>query len=141
MEETDMHYCSHLSCHLLQRSAKRFKNTELADLHLIYGLAEENTRAEERLCRERNPQRDCPGSPDIVRVRYFVRGGIVWPPLPKWNHPHTLPILPQSSPICLKDAQFNLRPKNISINTKFRGPIKLHLRDTSETFVLWGARP
>ncbi|GFX41771.1 hypothetical protein TNCV_388841 [Trichonephila clavipes] len=39
---------------------ERFKNTKLADMHLIYGLAEGYTRTAERLHHERYPQRDAP---------------------------------------------------------------------------------
>ncbi|GFX15604.1 hypothetical protein TNCV_2130921 [Trichonephila clavipes] len=53
-------YRSYLSCHCPQRSMERFTNTELVDMHLIYGLAEGNARATESLCHKRYPQRDAP---------------------------------------------------------------------------------
>ncbi|GFS78084.1 hypothetical protein TNCV_4548731 [Trichonephila clavipes] len=59
-KETDMYYCNHLSCHHPQRSMERFTNTELVDMPLIYGLAEGNARAAERLYRKRLPQRVAP---------------------------------------------------------------------------------
>ncbi|GFU17802.1 hypothetical protein TNCV_722171 [Trichonephila clavipes] len=37
---------------------KRFKSTDLVDVHLIYELAERNVRSAERLYRERYPQND-----------------------------------------------------------------------------------
>ncbi|GFS62139.1 hypothetical protein TNCV_476881 [Trichonephila clavipes] len=55
-----MHCRSYLSCHRLQKSIERFTNTKLADMHLIYGLAEGNAREAKRLYRERYPQRDTP---------------------------------------------------------------------------------
>ncbi|GFS60651.1 hypothetical protein TNCV_5073811 [Trichonephila clavipes] len=39
---------------------EHFTNTELADMRLIYVLAEGNARAADRLCRERYPPRDAP---------------------------------------------------------------------------------
>ncbi|GFV57134.1 DUF4817 domain-containing protein [Trichonephila clavipes] len=54
------HALPHLSCPRQQRGLEGFKNTELADMHLIYGLADGNTRAAERLYRGRYPQRDVP---------------------------------------------------------------------------------
>ncbi|GFV01109.1 hypothetical protein TNCV_1010301 [Trichonephila clavipes] len=39
-------------------SNERFTNTKLADMHLIYGLAEGNARSAGRLQHERYPQRD-----------------------------------------------------------------------------------
>ncbi|GFX81788.1 histone-lysine N-methyltransferase SETMAR [Trichonephila clavipes] len=53
-----MHYHSRLICHRQQRVMEHFINKDLADMHLIYELAEGNTRATERLYRERYPQRD-----------------------------------------------------------------------------------
>ncbi|GFV50732.1 hypothetical protein TNCV_2213931 [Trichonephila clavipes] len=44
-----MHYRSHLSCHRPQRSMESFTNTELADIHQIYGLAEGNAPTTEIL--------------------------------------------------------------------------------------------
>ncbi|GFW68802.1 adenosine 3'-phospho 5'-phosphosulfate transporter 1 [Trichonephila clavipes] len=55
-----LHHHSHFSCHCPQRNMECFANTELADMHLIPGLAEGNARATEKLKRERNPQRDAP---------------------------------------------------------------------------------
>ncbi|GFV86159.1 hypothetical protein TNCV_671561 [Trichonephila clavipes] len=57
-QETDIHYRNNLSCHHLQRSMERFTNTELTDMHLIYGLVEGNARAAERLYCERYLKRD-----------------------------------------------------------------------------------
>ncbi|GFX16270.1 hypothetical protein TNCV_4705241 [Trichonephila clavipes] len=39
---------------------ERFINTELAEMHLIYGLAVGSSKAAEILYRERSPQRDAP---------------------------------------------------------------------------------
>lgn len=39
---------------------QRYTNTELADMHLVYGQADCNARAAQRLYRERYPQRDVP---------------------------------------------------------------------------------
>ncbi|GFU60192.1 hypothetical protein TNCV_4248961 [Trichonephila clavipes] len=58
LEETDLHYRSHLRYHRLQSSMERFTNTKLEDMHLIYGLAEGNARATERLYCKRFPQRN-----------------------------------------------------------------------------------
>ncbi|GFV65478.1 hypothetical protein TNCV_1737151 [Trichonephila clavipes] len=69
LEETDLHYRGHLSCHRTQSSMERFTNTKLADMQLIYGLAERNVRAAERLYRERYPQRDAL----VHRMSQFVR--------------------------------------------------------------------
>ncbi|GFV26664.1 hypothetical protein TNCV_4059841 [Trichonephila clavipes] len=55
-KEIDLHYVSHLSCQRSHRSMKRFTNTELADMYLIYGLTEGNARVAERLHHERDPQ-------------------------------------------------------------------------------------
>ncbi|GFT07618.1 storkhead-box protein 1 [Trichonephila clavipes] len=55
-----MHYRSHLTCRRPQRSMERFTNTKPADMHMIYGLVEENSQVAEKLYRERNPQREAP---------------------------------------------------------------------------------
>ncbi|GFT26536.1 hypothetical protein TNCV_3603831 [Trichonephila clavipes] len=55
---TDLHYRDCLRCHHPQRNMDRFTDTELADMHVIYGLAEGNVRAAERLDHERYPQGD-----------------------------------------------------------------------------------
>ncbi|GFV53343.1 transposable element Tc1 transposase [Trichonephila clavipes] len=51
---------SHLSFRSPHWSTGRITNIDLADMHLIYGLAEENARAEGRLYRERYHHRDAP---------------------------------------------------------------------------------
>ncbi|GFW93424.1 hypothetical protein TNCV_46271 [Trichonephila clavipes] len=51
---------SHLSFRSPQRNMGRITNIDLADMHLIYGLAEENARAAGRLYRERYHHRDAP---------------------------------------------------------------------------------
>ncbi|GFW81244.1 hypothetical protein TNCV_375921 [Trichonephila clavipes] len=60
LEETDLDYRSHFSCHRLQKNMERFTNTELADMHLIFGLTEGNAREAERLYHKKYPQRDAP---------------------------------------------------------------------------------
>ncbi|GFY18607.1 hypothetical protein TNCV_2398321 [Trichonephila clavipes] len=57
LEETDLHYRSHLSYHRRQKSMGRFPNTGLADMHLIYRSSERNARAAERLYHERYTQK------------------------------------------------------------------------------------
>ncbi|GFW28643.1 hypothetical protein TNCV_3713581 [Trichonephila clavipes] len=41
-KDTDPHYSSHVPCHHLLSSMQCFTNTELADMHLIYGLTVDN---------------------------------------------------------------------------------------------------
>ena len=60
IKEADLQSLSHLSCYRPQRSMKRFTNTKLEDMHLMYGLTEGNARAAARLYRERHLQRDTP---------------------------------------------------------------------------------
>ncbi|GFT28615.1 hypothetical protein TNCV_4832061 [Trichonephila clavipes] len=56
-KEINIYYRSHYSCLYPQRSMEHFTNNALADIHLIFGLAEENARVAERLYRKRHPQR------------------------------------------------------------------------------------
>ncbi|GFW23184.1 hypothetical protein TNCV_3802841 [Trichonephila clavipes] len=55
LEETDLYHRSHLGYHRSQSSIERFTNTELADVHMVYGLAEGNAQSTEILCGERYP--------------------------------------------------------------------------------------
>ncbi|GFW51697.1 hypothetical protein TNCV_1186291 [Trichonephila clavipes] len=52
-KEADLHYCTHLSCHLQQTS--NLYGT-MADTHLIYQLAEVNAQTAERLYRAQDHQ-------------------------------------------------------------------------------------
>ncbi|GFV68462.1 hypothetical protein TNCV_3129181 [Trichonephila clavipes] len=61
LEETDLNYLSHLSCLHPQSSMEHLTNTELADMYMVYGLAEGNARAVDRLYLERYPHRDASG--------------------------------------------------------------------------------
>ncbi|GFU94565.1 hypothetical protein TNCV_2645511 [Trichonephila clavipes] len=58
LEETGLHFRSHLRCYLLRSNMECFTNTELANMYLIYGLEEGIARIAERLYRKRYPQRD-----------------------------------------------------------------------------------
>ena len=59
-KEADLQSLNHLSCDRPQRSMDIFTNSELADMYLMYVLAEGNARAAARLYREKYPQRDVP---------------------------------------------------------------------------------
>ncbi|GFW51866.1 hypothetical protein TNCV_1187981 [Trichonephila clavipes] len=61
----------HLNYFRPQISMERFTNTELTDMHLIYGFSEGNARAEERLNCERHQQRDASDH----RISQFV---LIW---------------------------------------------------------------
>ncbi|GFW88765.1 hypothetical protein TNCV_4972581 [Trichonephila clavipes] len=52
-----MHYHSHLSCNRPNSRMQHPMNTELADMHLTYGLEEGNARTPERFSYERIPHR------------------------------------------------------------------------------------
>ncbi|GFV37234.1 hypothetical protein TNCV_2278081 [Trichonephila clavipes] len=53
-------------------SMEHFTNTELADMHLIYELAEGKARAAEILHRERYPQRDAPDHRMLQYRTHFI---------------------------------------------------------------------
>ncbi|GFW08509.1 hypothetical protein TNCV_2775311 [Trichonephila clavipes] len=57
--EIDLHHRSYCCCYEPQRSMERFTNTKLANMLLVYVLAEGNARAAaERMYRERYSQKD-----------------------------------------------------------------------------------
>ncbi|GFX48591.1 DUF4817 domain-containing protein [Trichonephila clavipes] len=49
---------------------EHFTNSELADMHPIFGLPEENARAAQRLYRKRYPQRNAPDHLMFVNLHH-----------------------------------------------------------------------
>ncbi|GFU25995.1 hypothetical protein TNCV_5104841 [Trichonephila clavipes] len=70
LAETNPHYHSHLNCHRLQRSMKRFTSTKLTDMRLIYELAEGNAQAARRLYLARYSQRDAPDRRIFINLHH-----------------------------------------------------------------------
>ncbi|GFX61186.1 hypothetical protein TNCV_4565811 [Trichonephila clavipes] len=63
---------SNLSFRSPQKSMGRFTNIDLADMHLIYGLAEENARAAGRWYRERSHHGDAPDRRIFTNLHHYL---------------------------------------------------------------------
>ena len=53
---------------------------ELANMHLVYGASNGNSRASERLYAERYPGRRVPNHRTFLSIDRHLRGPIAWPP-------------------------------------------------------------